>query len=208
MRTLLVTMFLSLDGVTQAPGGPDEDRDGGFEHGGWAVPYFDEPLIRRMAELVGRAGALLLGRRTYEGFAATWPLAADDDPIGATMNRLPKYVASRTLQTVGWRNATLLSGDAAAAVAELKAGDGGEIQVHGSGGLVQTLLAHDLVDEFHLVTFPVLLGTGARLFARGTTPAGLKLRTCAASETGVVVSTYARGGKLGYGAMGPETGNW
>ncbi|MGI5243494.1 dihydrofolate reductase family protein [Dactylosporangium sp. CA-139066] len=208
MRTLLVTMFLSLDGVLQAPGGPDEDRDGGFEHGGWAVPYFDEPLIARMAGLVGRAGALLLGRRTYESFAATWPLAGDDDPIGATMNRLPKYVASRTLDSVGWRNATLLAGDAAAAVAALKAGDGGEIQVHGSGDLVQTLLAHDLVDAFHLVTFPVLLGRGKRLFAAGTAPAGLELVNTAASATGVVVSTYARGGRLEYGAMGPETGNW
>jgi dihydrofolate reductase len=204
----MVTTFLSLDGVMQAPGGPDEDRDGGFEHGGWAVPYFDEPLLHRMADLIGRAGALLLGRRTYQDFAAIWPLAGDGDPIGAAMNRLPKYVASRTLDTVDWRGARLLAGDAAEAVRELKRGDGGEIQVHGSGGLVQTLLAHDLVDEFHLVTFPVVLGAGKRLFGGGTLGSGLRLVDAAPSATGVVVSRYARGGKLEYGAMGPETGNW
>jgi dihydrofolate reductase len=208
MRKLLVMAFVSLDGVVQAPGGADEDRDGGFRHGGWAVPYIDEEIIDRMAALAGRADALLLGRRTYEGFAATWPLAAADDPIGAKLNGVRKYVASRTLDTVSWRNATLLPGDVAAAVADLKRGDGGEIQVHGSGELVQTLLEHDLVDEFHLLVVPVLIGTGKRLFAGGTVPAGLALVASTTSRTGVVVSTYARGGDLAYGAMGPETGNW
>ncbi len=208
MRKLMVTAVMSLDGVVQAPGGPEEDRDGGFEHGGWAVPHFDESLIRRMTEVVGRAGALLVGRKTYEIFAATWPLADADDPIGARMNTLPKYVASRSLDTVTWQNSTLLKGDVAEAVRELKQGDGGEIQVHGSGGLIQTLLEHDLVDEFHLLIFPVVVGAGKRLFARGAVPARLELIERATSGTGVVVGRYVVGGKLNYGAMGPETGNW
>ncbi|GAA3469114.1 dihydrofolate reductase family protein [Nonomuraea roseola] len=208
MRTLVVTTFVSLDGVMQAPGGGDEDRDGGFEHGGWAVPHMDQQLIQRMAALVGRAGALLLGRRTYDTFAATWPLAGADDPIGARMNSLRKYVASRTLESVSWQNSTLLTGDVAKAVGELKQGEGGEIQVHGSGRLIQTLLAYDLVDSFHMLVFPVLVGSGKRLFAEGTMPSGLRLVDTAASDTGVLISTYARDGKVEYGAMGPETGNW
>ncbi|WP_248961455.1 dihydrofolate reductase family protein [Sphaerisporangium perillae] len=208
MRKLMVMAFMSLDGVVQAPGGRDEDLDGGFEHGGWAVPHFDGGLIEHMTALTGRAGALLLGRRTYEGFAATWPLAQAGDPIGARMNGLPKYVASRTLDSVSWQNSTLLTGDVAEAVGELKRGEGDEIQVHGSGRLVQTLLANDLVEEFHLLTFPVLIGSGKRLFAEGTIPGHLKPTGTTTSSTGVVVSTYARDGKLQYGAMGPETGNW
>jgi dihydrofolate reductase len=208
MRKLMVTTFVSLDGVMQGPGGPDEDTDGGFEHGGWSVSHFDERLIGLMTEVSHRAGALLLGRKTYDIFAATWPLAEADDPIGSKLNSMPKYVASRTLETVSWQNSTLLTGDVAEAVGELKRGDGDEIQVHGSGGLVQTLFEHDLVDELHLLVFPVLLGSGKRLFGEGTIPAALKLVSSTVSATGVVISTYARDGKLEYGAMGPETGNW
>ena len=208
MRTLMVTTFISLDGVMQAPGGPEEDRDGGFEHGGWAVPFVDGQVIERMTELTGRAGALLLGRRTYEEFAATWPLAGADYPIGAKLNTMPKFVASRTLDSVAWQGSTLLTGDVPDAVAELKAGDGGEIQVHGSGGLIQTLLAHDLVDRLHLLVFPVLLGSGKRLFAEGTVPAGLELVDGTTLGNGVFAGTYARRGKVGYGALGPEIGNW
>jgi dihydrofolate reductase len=208
MRKLVVMAYMSLDGVVQGPGGPDEDRDGGFAHGGWAVPHFDEHLIGRAAEEVARAEAMLLGRRTYEIFAANWPLAGPDDPIGAKLNSMPKYVASRTLDTVKWQNSTLLAGDVAEAVAELKRGEGGEIQVHGSGGLVQTLLAHDLVDEFHLLVFPVLVGSGKRLFAEGTVPAELRLTSSTTSATGIVVGKYERGGEITYGEMGPETGNW
>jgi dihydrofolate reductase len=208
MRKLIVTTFVSLDGVIQAPGGSDEDRDGGFEHGGWAVPHFDQQMIQLMTALTSRAGALLIGRKTYDIFAATWPLAEADDPIGARMNSMPKYVASRTLDTVSWQNSTLLTGDVTGAVSELKQGDGDEIQVHGSGELVQTLVEHDLVDEFHLFVFPVLIGSGKRLFAEGTIPSGLKLLDTATSSTGVLISTYARDGKVEYGAMGPETGNW
>jgi dihydrofolate reductase len=208
MRKLVVTTMVSLDGVMQAPGGGDEDREGGFEHGGWAVPHIDEQFLQWIGALVSRADALLLGRKTYEGFAATWPLAGADDPIGARMNGLRKYVASRTLQTVSWQNSTLLTGDVAEAVGKLKQEEGGEIQVHGSGELIQTLVAHDLVDEFHLLVFPVLIGSGKRLFAEGTIPARLKLVDTTRTRPGVVISTYARDGKLEYGAMGPETGNW
>jgi dihydrofolate reductase len=208
MRKLMVTTFVSLDGVMQAPGGSDEDRDGGFEHGGWAVPHIDQQFIQLMTELTSRASALLLGRKTYDIFAAAWPLAEVDDPIGAKMNSVRKYVASRKLDTVSWQNSTLLTGDVAEAVSRLKQGEGGEIQVHGSGELIQTLVKHDLVDEFHLLVFPVLVGSGKRLFAEGTIPAGLKLIDTTTSGTGVLGSTYARDGKVEYGAIGPETENW
>jgi dihydrofolate reductase len=208
MRKLLVTTFVSLDGVMQAPGGRDEDRDGGFEHGGWAVPHIDQHFIQLMTALISRAGALLIGRKTYDIFAASWPLAEVDDPIGAKMNSMPKYVASRTLDTVSWQNSTLLTGDVTEAVSKLKQGEGGEIQVHGSGELIQTLVEHDLVDEFDVLVFPVLIGSGKRLFAEGTIPAGLKLVDTTTLSTGVLVSTYARDGEVKYGAIGPGTGNW
>ncbi|SDH11342.1 dihydrofolate reductase family protein [Nonomuraea jiangxiensis] len=201
MRKLMVTTFLSLDGVMQAPGGPDEDRDGGFGHGGWGAPHFDEQFVKVMETLVERGEALLLGRRTYEIFAASWPKAGPDDVIGAKLNSMPKYVASRTLDQVTWQNSTLLTGAVPEAVAELKRGEGGEIQVHGSGDLLQTLVAHDLVDEFHLVVCPVLLGSGKRLFGDGTIPAGLQLAGSTSTATGVVISTYRRAGKVEYGVM-------
>ncbi|QFU92164.1 dihydrofolate reductase family protein [Amycolatopsis sp. YIM 10] len=208
MRKLVVIAFTSLDGVMQAPGGPDEDTEGGFAHGGWAAPLVDEPTIELMTGLTARAGALLLGRRTYEVFAASWPLTEADDPVGSLLNPMPKYVASRTLKSVEWQNSTLLTGDLPEAVRALKAGDGGEIQVHGSAGLVQTLLRHDLVDELHVLSFPVLLGSGKRLFGEGTVPAGLRLVGSATLRTGVLAGRYARDGEPVYGALGPETGNW
>lgn len=208
MRKLTAMSFVSLDGVMQGPGGPDEDRDGGFEHGGWAVPHFDQATIDLIGTFTERAGALLLGRRTYETFAATWPLARADDPIGAKLNTMPKYVASRTLDTVSWTNTTLLAGDALSAVRELKRTSGGEIQVHGSVGLLQTLLEHDLVDEFAVFTFPVVVGSGKRLFGQGAVPGSLRLTATTGFDGGVVASTYVRNGKVEYGAMGPEHGNW
>jgi dihydrofolate reductase len=207
MRKLVINTFMSLDGVMQSPGGPDEDPSGGFGHGGWATTYFDEAMMGRMAEL--EPYELLLGRRTYEIFAATWPLAEADDPVGAKLNAMPKYVASRTLGTVTWTNSTLLTGDVPEAVRELKrADDDVEIQVHGSPRLLQTLLAHDLVDEFLVFTFPVLIGSGTRLFGAGTAPGRLRLTDVTSFGGGVVACTYVRDGKLEYGAMGPETGNW
>lgn len=204
MRNLVVGTFLSLDGVMQGPGGPDEDRDGGFDRGGWTVPYFDDELGQVMTDLVGQSGALLLGRRTYDIFAASWPLVGDDDPIAAKLNRVPKYVASRTPRRLEWNNSTLLSGDVAEEVAKLKQEDGGDIHVSGSGGLVQTLLRHDLVDEFRLLHFPVLVGAGKRLFADGTIPRSLELVDSTTSGTGVMICSYRRKGELETGAVGPE----
>jgi len=204
MRKLVVGTFLSLDGVMQAPGGPDEDTEGGFTHGGWTVPLFDEQLGEIMGELVARAGGLVLGRKTYEGFAASWPLLGDEDPIAAVLNRIPKYVASRTLTALEWQNSTLLTGDVAEAVGKLKQEPGGELQVSGSGELIQTLLKHDLVDGFTLIVFPVLVGPGKRMFADGTIPAELRLVDSTTTATGVVVSRYERVGELRHGAVGPE----
>ena len=204
MRKLVVGTFLSLDGVMQAPGGPDEDLDGGFQYGGWTVPYFDEQLGQIMTELTSRASALLLGRKTYDIFAASWPLVGDDDPIAAKLNSIPKYVVSRTLDAAKWNNSTVLSGDVAEEVRQLKAQDGGEIHVAGSSDLIQTLLRDDLVDEYSLLTFPVVVGSGKRLFGDGAMPRGLKLVNTVTSGTGVTINTYERHGELERGAIGPE----
>jgi dihydrofolate reductase len=201
MRKLVVGAFLSLDGVMQAPGGPDEDREGGYDHGGWTAPHFDDQLGQIMTDLVSRASALLLGRKTYDVFAASWPLAAEGDPIGTMLNSMPKYVASRTLDTVKWQNSTLLTGDVAQAVADLKRQPGGEIHTSGSANLVQTLIRHDLVDEFVLLTFPVVLGPGKRLFGEGTVPRGLRLLDSTTLSTGVTITSYERGGEVEVGTM-------
>jgi dihydrofolate reductase len=204
MGKLVVGTFVSLDGVLQAPGARNEDREDGFEHGGWAVPHFDEGMDQVMVELTNRADALLLGRKTYEIFAAYWPLVGDEDPIAAKLNSVPKYVASRTLQTVEWNNSTLLGGDLAEEVTKLKEQRDGEIHVSGSGNLIQTLMRHDLVDEYQLLVFPVLVGSGKRLFADGTMPGGLRHVDSQTSTTGVTISRYERAGELEYGALGPE----
>jgi dihydrofolate reductase len=201
MGELVVGTFVTLDGVMQAPGGPDEDRDGGFVHGGWLVPHFDEEMGAAMDEQMGRAGALLLGRRTYEIFAAHWPRMPDDDPMAARLSALPKHVASRTLDRVDWRNSTLIEGEVEAAVGALKQRDGGGIHVTGSCDLIQTLIAADLVDEYRLWVFPVLLGTGKRLFGSGTAPAGLELTGSRSFATGATLQVYRRAGALEYGSF-------
>jgi len=201
MRKLVVGTFLTVDGVMQAPGGPDEDRESGFEHGGWSVNYWDDVMGQVIVELTLRAGALLLGRKTYEIFAAHWPHVGDDDAIAAKLNSVPKYVASRTLADVTWNNSTLIRGNVAEAVAALKEQTGAEIQVHGSGDLIQTLMEHDLVDEYRLWVFPVVLGKGKRLFARGAVPGALKLVDTKTSSTGVAVHTYERAGAIAYGSF-------
>jgi dihydrofolate reductase len=208
MRKLVVGTFLTLDGVMQAPGGPDEDRDGGFRHGGWLVPYFDETLVEIMTEWTKRAGAFLLGRKTYEIFAGSWPKSTDPaDEIATALNTRPKFVASRTLDKVKWGNSILLKGDVADEVAKLKSQEGGEIQVHGSGNLLQTLLKHDLVDTLRIWHFPVVLGTGKRLFGEGTIPRSFRLVSSQQSTTGAVLSVYERAGRLRYGEVevGQET---
>jgi dihydrofolate reductase len=203
MRRLTVNTFLTLDGVMQAPGGPEEDPAGGFTHGGWSVNYWDGVMGEVMGEAFTRPFDLLLGRKTYEIFAAHWPHARDE-PGAEQLNSATKYVASRTLEAVEWENSILLEGDAADAVAQLKEQDGPEIQVHGSSNLIQTLLEHDLVDEYRLWTFPVVLGTGKRLFADGAIPRGLKLVDSKVSTTGVVIATYERGGEVEYGSFALE----
>ena len=202
MRKLVVGTFLTLDGVMQAPGGPDEDRDGGFPHGGWLVPYFDEKFGAVMTEWTKRAGAFLLGRRTYEIFAGSWPTSTDPaDEIATALNTRPKFVASRTLDDATWNNSTVIKGDVVEAVGTLKAQDGGELQVHGSGGLLQTLLRHDLVDTMRLWHFPVVLGTGKRLFGEGTIPRRFRLVDAERTVAGAVLHVYEREGAPRYGEV-------
>jgi dihydrofolate reductase len=197
MRTLAVNTFVSLDGVMQAPGGPDEDPTGGFEVGGWAVTYFDDEMMERIA--ASEPYELLLGRGTYEIFAAHWPY--DEGPIADQLNGTRKHVASTTLERVEWNNSALISGDVADYVAELKRQDGPEIQVHGSPGLIQTLLRHNLIDEFRMWIVPVVLGTGKRFFGDGTVPAALKLVDSKVSKTGVTINTYEPAGEVGTGSF-------
>jgi dihydrofolate reductase len=204
MRPLVVTTFLTLDGVMQAPGGPGEDPSGGFSHEGWVVPHFDEALGARINEWFTGAEDFLLGRTTYEIFYASWPKMISDDPVSQGLNFKKKYVASRTLTSVEWDTAELLQGDVGDAVRKLKAQDGGELQVHGSAGLIQTLLREDLVDELRLIVFPVVLGEGKRLFGEGTVPRTWRLTTNSTTSTGALVLSYERAGEVETGAMGPE----
>ena len=190
MRKLTVSEFVSLDGVMQAPGGADEDTEGGFRHGGWQMGYFDDVAGERIGASMAQTGAFLLGRRTYEIFASYWPTQSDDDPFARILNGLPKYVASTTLgEPLAWKNSTLLQGDVAKAVAELKEGEGGNIVVLGSGGLVQTLYENDLVDEYALMIHPIVLGSGKKLF-REVPRKPLKLADSVITSTGVLMATY------------------
>ena len=197
MRKLAVNTYMSLDGVMQSPGGPDEDPTGGFMLGGWGAPYFDEEMMQRVAE--SAPYELLLGRGTYEIFAAHWPY--DEGPIADHLNSTRKHVASTTLKEVDWSNSTLITGDVAEYVATLKRQDGPEIQVHGSPGLVQTLLEHDLIDEFRLWMFPVVVGTGKRFFGNGAIPAALTLVDSKVSKTGVTINVYERAGDINPGSF-------
>jgi dihydrofolate reductase len=192
----------------QAPGGPDEDREGGFQHGGWLVPYFNEQFLAIMTEWTKGAGAFLLGRKTYEMFASSWPKSTDpSDENAMALNTRPKFVASRTLDRVTWNNSHLLKGNVAEEVAKLKAQDGGEIQVHGSSDLLQTLLKHDLVDMLRVWQFPVVLGSGKRLFGEGTVPRAFRLVDTKQIATGALLHVYERAGGLKYGEVevGQET---
>jgi dihydrofolate reductase len=205
---LTLHMFLTLDGVVQAPGGPDEDPSGGFAHGGWLVPYVDDDFGHAIDGWFGEVDAFLLGRRTYEIFAASWPKVTDpDDPVASRLNTLPKYVASRTLDEVSWQGSELLKGDVPTEVAALKQRPGRELQLHGSGGLAQTLMQHGLIDEYRLLTFPVVLGEGKRLFADGVKPVALKHVDQRTTSTGVSIDVYTPAGDPTYGAVGPEYGD-
>jgi dihydrofolate reductase len=202
---LTVTTFLTLDGVYQAPGGPNEDRTAGFQHGGWVVPYFDDDMFSFINEVFTRADAFMLGRRTYEIFASYWPRITDEnDPVASALNRLPKYVASRSLTQADWRGTTIVR-DGVKEVSELKRRYAREVQVHGSGELIRTLLAKELVDELNLLLFPVALGAGKRLFGSDTAPSAFVPAGTRTTSRGVVITTYRRTGKPTYGEVGPET---
>lgn len=199
---LTLTTFVTLDGVMQAPGGPEEDRTGGFEQGGWLVPYADDDMGQAMTGFFEEADAFLLGRRTYEIFAGFWPKVTDpNDPIAGRLNNLPKYVPTRTLEEASWAGTTLLKGDLAEEVTELKTKPGRELQVHGSGVLARALMQHGLVDEYRLLTYPVILGAGRRLFADGAKPAALRLVDHRTTSTGVSIDVYQTVGDPTYGSF-------
>ncbi len=198
MRKIIVLTFISMDGVMQAPGGPGEDDSGNFKFGGWTVPFFDEALGIVMTDQMDRPFDLLLGRKTFEVFAAYWPQHEDE---GAGINRATKYVASNTLTTHTWRQTVFLNGDVPGKIKELKQQDGPELQVHGSSVLIQTLLEHDLVDEFWLKIFPVTLGGGKRLFGTGTMPWSYLLFDSQVLPTGVIVANFKRDGEVETGSF-------
>ena len=203
MRKLVVNTFLTLDGVMQAPGGPDEDPSGGFAHGGWSVPHWDDGMGERMGEFMGQPFDLVLGRKTYEIFAAHWPHATEE--AGAKpLNDATKHVASRTLTSLEWQNSVLIEGDVIEAVGRLKQQDGPELQVHGSANLLQTLIGSGLIDRFNLWTFPIVVGPGKRLFDEGVVPASLQLVDSFTSSTGVVMGTYVPAGDLVTGSFALE----
>ena len=190
MRKLVVIEFLSLDGVMQAPGSPDEDTEGGFAHGGWQRPYVDDVLGAAAVKGMAATDAYLFGRKTYEGMVRYWPTAPADDPFAAHLNPTPKYVASRTLHSLGWQNSTLIEGDVRAAVAELKQQAGGNIAVLGSGELVHTLMEGDLVDEYRLFVEPIVIGSGKRLFRGSDQVRRLRLIDSTTTSTGGLILAY------------------
>jgi dihydrofolate reductase len=198
MRKIIVLTFLSLDGVMQAPGAPEEDTSGNFKYGGWTVPYFDDSLGQVMGEQMGHPFDLLLGRKTFEIFASYWPQHDEDAP---GINKATKYVASNTLKSHEWKESVFLSGDVAKEIQKLKGQAGPELQVHGSANFIQTLLTHDLVDEFWLKIFPVTLGTGKRLFEKGTMPASFTLVESKSSPSGVIVANFKRAGEVKTGSF-------
>jgi dihydrofolate reductase len=205
MRELVVNTFLTLDGVMQAPGGPEEDPSGGFEHGGWSFGYWDEQMQERMGEFMSKPFELLLGRKTYEIFAAHWPHT--DEPPAELFNSITKHVASTTRKDLEWQNSKLIEGEVPEGIRALKQEDGPELQVHGSANLIQTLLEQGLVDEFSLWIFPLVLGKGKRLFDGGTVPAGFEVTSSATSSTGVIMATYRSGADIKYGSFASETPN-
>ncbi len=205
MRKLIASAFVSLDGIMQAPGGPEEDPTGGFALGGWMFSYADDTMDLSASGFDGKNRELVLGRRTYQIFEAYWPYQPHDHPIAQTLNAAKKYVASRTLTKLPWNNSTLLTGDVVSAITALKAQPGPALQTIGSGNLIQTLQAASLIDEYNVWTFPVVLGHGKRLFSDSARPAALRLVRSQLSGAGVVMSTYVPGGEIRPGSFpGPE----
>lgn len=204
MRRLIASTFVSLDGIMQAPGAPEEDPTGGFSHGGWITNYIDESVDLSASGFDGTGRELVLGRRTYEIFEAYWPYQPDENPIAVTLNAARKYVASRTVTTLHWNNSTLLEGDVVAAVSALKAEPGPDLQIIGSGNLIQTLQVASLIDEYNVWAFPIVLGRGKRLFEETITPFALRLVGSQLSSTGVVMSTYVPEGDIRPGSFNEE----
>jgi dihydrofolate reductase len=203
MRKINVLTFMTMDGIMQAPGGPEEDTSGGFRHGGWSVGYFDEFVGQEMAKEMGQKFDLLLGRRTYDIFASHWPHV--NDPGADPINNATKYVATNRPIPKDWKKTVRLEGDVVEAIRKLKEGSGPELQVHGSGTLIQTLLKHDLVDALWLKIFPVTIGSGRRLFAEGTACAGFELVESSASPSGVIIAMYRRAGDVKFGSFALPT---
>jgi dihydrofolate reductase len=207
MRNIVVNTFSTLDGIMQAPGAPGEDTSGGFQWGGWSVNYWDEMMGKAMDAFMGKEFDLLLGRKTYEIFAAHWPFVKPDTPDYETalkINAARKYVVTRTLDRADWKESTIIKGDVAKQIADLKMQSGLDLQVHGSSNLIQTLLKNDLVNKLHVWIFPLTIGSGKRLFAEGTVPANFKLTDSKVSTTGVIIATYERGGKIETGSFALE----
>lgn len=199
MRELIVNSFVTFDGVMQAPGGPEEDPSGGFEYGGWVAGYWDDELGQAKGATMAEPYDLVIGRKTYEIFAAYWPHT--DEPPAEELNSAAKHVASTTRKELEWENSKLIEGDVPEGIRAIKEEEGDELQVHGSADLIQTLLAHGLVDEFRLQIFPIVLGSGKRLFDGGTVPAGLRLTSSKALKSGVIVATFRPDGE-------PELGSF
>ncbi|HWM92336.1 MAG TPA: dihydrofolate reductase family protein [Thermoanaerobaculia bacterium] len=202
MRKLIASTFVSLDGVMQAPGGPEEDPAQGFSLGGWSFAYWDEVMGQSMSGFDGNDRELVLGRKTYEIFEAYWPHQPEDHPIARTFNAAKKHVGSRTLKSLQWHNSSVVGGDVVSAIAALKVQPGLDLQIIGSGNLIQTLQAASLIDEYNVWTFPVVLGRGKRLFENGARPCALRLVASKVSTTGVVMSTYVPDGDIQLGTVG------
>ena len=203
MPRIIVNAFLTLDGVVQAPGGPDEDQEGGFQHGGWQAPYVGDVMGRLVTEGIADADGFLLGRKTYDIFASYWPKVTDpNDPIATALNSRPKYVLSRSLERVTWSNSTLIKGDVVAELRKLRQQPGRTLHTWGSAAALQTLMKNDLIDEYRLFIFPVVLGSGKRLFGSGTVPVALKQVESVTSGKGGTYHRFERSGKPEYGQIG------